>query len=88
MMTINNIPGAVWPILFGAIYAGLEVFVRAQWPEAPPATVLGLMTALGVAMGAVKVLWPQAPIIEPPSGVASAPMAAPEERGKLSRFLL
>ncbi len=58
-MTINNLPGAIWPILFAAIYAGLQVFVSAQWPEAPPATVLGLMTALGVAMGALKVLWPE-----------------------------
>jgi len=32
MMTINNLPGAIWPILFGAIYAGLQVFVSAQWP--------------------------------------------------------
>lgn len=94
-MTINNLPGAIWPILFGAIYAGLQVFVSAQWPTAPPATVLGIMTALGVAMGAVKLLWPQ-PTPEPaadlPPGVsAQAGMTAPEPQkqpGKLSRFLL
>ena len=91
-MTINNLPGAVWPILFGAIYAGLQVFVSAQWPTAPPATVLGLMTALGVLMGAVKVLWPQTPA--PPDGAAAAPrgMVAPEtpkaQPGKVVRFFI
>jgi hypothetical protein len=93
-MTINNLPGAVWPILFGAIYAGLQVFVSAQWPDAPPATVLGLMTALGVAMGAVKVLWPQTPAATPPDGAAAAPrgLAAPEppkaQPSKMARVLI
>ncbi len=101
-MTINNLPGAIWPILFGAIYAGLQVFVSAQWPEAPPATVLGIMTALGVLMGALKVLWPepkaQAEYPQPPPGVqAQAGLAGPgqgpgpgpeKQPSKVVRFLV
>lgn len=100
-MTINNLPGAIWPILFGAIYAGLQVFVSAQWPEAPPATVLGIMTALGVLMGAVKVLWPEpkpATVSDanlPPGASAQAGLAAPgaavapvKQPGKVQRFLI
>jgi len=80
-MTINNLPGAVWPILFSAIYTGLQVFVSAQWPEAPPATVLGIMTALGVLMGAIKVLWPTP---KPPTAQATPRGmigAGPDEAG-------
>ncbi len=91
-MSINNLPGAIWPILFSAIYAGLQVFVSAQWPDAPPAAVLGIMTALGVAMGAVKVLWPQAQeVVLPPGVSAQAGMVAPEpdkKPGKVARFLV
>lgn len=90
-MSIDKIPGAIWPILFGALYAGLQVFVSAQWPDAPPASVLGIMTALGILMGAVKVLWPQAPGPELPPGVsAQAGMVAPQAKqpGKVSRFFL
>ena len=92
-MTINNLPGAIWPILFGAIYAGLQVFVSAQWPDAPPATVLGIMTALGVAMGAIKVLWPEAQSnVLPPAVAAQARgIATPEPEkkpGKVARFLV
>lgn len=99
-MTINNLPGAIWPILFGAIYAGLQVWVSAQWPEAPPATVLGIMTALGVLMGAVKVLWPQpktpsADANLPPGASAQAGLAAPggasgavRQPGKVQRFFV
>lgn len=92
-MTINNLPGAIWPILFGAIYAGLQVFVSAQWPDAPPATVLGVMTALGVLMGAVKVLWPEPKAPELPPGVqAQAGLAAPKmpkaNPGKVAKFFI
>jgi len=100
MNAIDRLPGAVWPILFGAIYAGLQVFVSAQWPDAPPATVLGIMTALGVLMGALKVLWPTPTVplagaAALPAGVAAdaSPRGAvaqptPKQPGKVSRFLL
>lgn len=89
-MTISNLPGAIWPILFGAIYAGLQTFVSAQWPDAPPASVLGIMTALGVLMGAIKVLWPQPATPElPPGATAQAGMVAPTKQpGKVRRFLI
>ncbi len=91
-MTINNLPGAIWPILFGAIYAGLQVFVSAQWPDAPPASVLGIMTALGVLMGALKVLWPEPKVPELPPGVsAQAGMAGPgatQQPGKVAKFFI
>ncbi len=35
-MNINRIPGAVWPVLYAAIYLGLQTFVSAQWPDTPP----------------------------------------------------
>ncbi len=90
-MSIDKLPGAFWVILFGAIYAGLQAFVTAQWPDAPPAAVLGLMTTLGVLMGLVKVLWPQpvAPAL-PPGVSAQAGMAgpaAPQQESKVKRFL-
>lgn len=88
---VDRIPGAVWPIVFGGIYAGLQVFVAAQWPDAPPATVLGLMAALGVLMGTLKILWPDPPAPQLPPGVsAQAGMVAPAEKkpGKISRFFI
>lgn len=88
---VDRIPGAVWPIVFGGIYAGLQVFVAAQWPDAPPATVLGLMAALGVLMGTLKILWPDPPAPQLPPGVsAQAGMVAPAKKrpSKISLFFI
>ncbi len=88
---IDRIPGAVWPIVFGGIYAGLQVFVAAQWPDAPPATVMGVMASLGVLMGTLKIMWPDPKAPELPPGVsAQAGMAAPagKKPGKVSRFFI
>lgn len=87
-MSIDKLPGAFWVILFGAIYAGLQAFVTAQWPDAPPAAVLGAMTGLGVLMGAVKVLWPQ-PELPPNAQAAPRGLAAPAppQESKVKRFL-
>ncbi len=66
-----------------------------------PAAVLGLMAALGVLQGLVKVLWPT-PTVPPqdggdlPTGAAAAPRGAsatpapkpPPAPGKVSRFLV
>ena len=89
-MSINRIPGAVWPVLYGAVYLGLQTFVAAQWPDTPPAYLLGLMAALGVLQGAVKVLWP-APVEPLPDAAPRGTMAAPEPvtgPGKVSRFFV
>ena len=88
-MSINRIPGAVWPVLYGAVYLGLQTFVAAQWPDTPPAYLLGVMAALGVLQGAVKVLWP-APA-EPLQDAAPRGAALPEPvtgPGKVSRFFV
>ena len=97
-MNINRIPGAVWPVVYGAVYLGLQTFVSAQWPDTPPAYLLGLMAALGVLQGAIKVLWPQPTVplqdgAALPTGAAAAPRGAVEAQpvkaqpGKVSRFL-
>jgi len=94
-MNINRIPGALWPLLYGAVYVGLQTFVAAQWPDTPPAYLLGLMAALGVLQGAIKVLWPAptVPLADQPPGAAGLPRGAPtppapKQPGKVSRFLL
>lgn len=94
-MNINRIPGAVWPVVYGAVYVGLQTFVSSQWPDSPPAYLLGLMAALGVLQGAIKVLWPQPVTLlgDQPPGVAGLPRGAteppaPKQPGKVSRFLL
>ena len=89
-MNIDRIPGAVWPVLYGAVYLGLQTFVAAQWPDTPPAYLLGLMAALGVLQGAVKVLWP-APAMPLQDAAPRGEMAAPEPvagPGKVSRFFV
>lgn len=86
-MSIDKLPGAFWVILFGAIYAGLQAFVTAQWPDAPPAAVLGVMTALGVLMGAVKVLWPQPDTPDAQAAPRGLAAPAPQQESKIKRFL-
>ena len=88
-MSINRIPGAVWPVLYGPVYLGLQTFVAAQWPDTPPAYLLGLMAALGVLQGAVKVLWPTPTV--PLQEAAPRGAALPEPQigpGKVSRFFV
>ena len=95
-MNINRIPGAVWPVLYGAVYLGLQTFVAAQWPDTPPAYLLGLMAALGVLQGAIKILWPEptVPLQDIPPGAAAAPRGAAvtpvtvATPGKVNRFLI
>ena len=92
-MTIDRLViGAIWPIVYGAIYLGLQTFVSAQWPDTPPAYVLGIMALLGGLQGAIRLLWPQTPAA--PDGAAAAPrgMVAPEtpkaQPGKVARFFI
>lgn len=56
-MSINNLPGAIWPILFGAIYAGLQVFVSAHRPVAPPAEIVRWAQPVLDAQPAARLEW-------------------------------
>lgn len=89
-MSINKLPAAVWPLIYGAVYLALQTFVAAQWPGTPPAYVLGLMALLGGLQGTIKLIWPDPKAPELPPGVsAQAGMAGPAapQESKLTRFL-
>lgn len=50
-LMIDRIPGAVWPIVYTAIYLGLHRSSPAQWPDTPPSYILGAMVTLGALQG-------------------------------------
>ena len=92
-MSINKLPAAVWPLIYGAIYLGLQTFVSAQWPGTPPSYVLGIMALLGALQGTLKLIWPEppAPDLLPGVKAQAAPRGlaapAPQKESKLTRFL-
>lgn len=91
-MNIDRVPGAVWPIVYTAIYLGLQSFVSAQWPDTPPSYILGAMVTLGALQGLLKVMWPAPSAPELPPGVsAQAGLAGPvpeKKPGRINRFFI